>query len=206
MTAITDTLCAIERRAEHAIVQELRLMTQEILTMRTQLTLEDRAHADALLLKLSHLESCQRVEPVAPSALSHSFGPAGSGFLPLSLDTLEPLQPSAYLVHIYGHEVGDLERVELTESLAAAVQLARQRLGEQPRDVSQVTRDVGSGQTSFLTSDGLVLVGILPCEPCMPEVDACIAEACASVATGDLTALVRLFVAPARKQTEQLAA
>ena len=54
MTAITDTLCAIERHAEHAIVQELRLMTQEILTMRTQLTLEDRAHADALLLKLSH--------------------------------------------------------------------------------------------------------------------------------------------------------
>lgn len=43
MTSITDTLCAIERRAERAIVQELRLMIQEILAMRTQLTLDERA-------------------------------------------------------------------------------------------------------------------------------------------------------------------
>ena len=58
MTAITETLCAIERRAERAIVQELRLMIQEILAMRSHLSLDERAYADALLLKLSHLESC----------------------------------------------------------------------------------------------------------------------------------------------------
>ena len=206
MTPITETLCAIERRAERAIVQELRLVTQEILTMRTQLMLEDRAHADALLLKLSHLESCQRVEPVAPSAPPLCLAPTESRFPSLALDMLEPLQPSAYLVQIYGHDVGDLECVELTESLAAAVHLARQRLDELPRDVSQVVHDASTGQLSFLTSEGLVLVGIQPCEPSMPEVDACVAEACASLVTGDVTVLRRLFVAPVRTQPERLVA
>lgn len=206
MTSITDTLCAIERRAERAIVQELRLMTQEILSMRAHLTLEDRAHADALLLKLSHLESCQQVEPAAPPALPRGLASAGTGFPSLALDSLEPLQPSAYLVHLYGHDVGDLERVELTESLTAAVQLARRRLDEQPRDVSQLTYDTGTGQLSFLASDGLVLVGILPCEPSMPEVEACVADACASLPLGDVTALRRLFVAPVQARPEPLAA
>ncbi len=204
MTSITDTLCAIERRADRAIVQELRLMTQEILAKGTLHTLEDRAHADALLLKLSHLESCQRVESVAPSALPPCLAPAG--FPSLFLDSLEPLQPGAYLAHVYGHEVGDLERVELTESLAGAVQLARQRLDEQRRDVSQVTHDANTGQLYFLAGDGLVLVGILPCEPSTPEVEACVADACASLSIGDVTTLRRLFVAPLQARPEPLAA
>lgn len=206
MTSITDTLCAIERRAERAIVQELRLMTQEILTMRTQLTLEDRAHADALLLKLSHLESCQRVEAVAPSSLPPCLAPAETRFPSLFLDSLESLQPGAYLVHFYGHEVGDLERVELTESLPAAVQLARQRLDEVPHDVSHVTHDTRTGELSFLAGDGLVLVGILPCEPSMPEIEAGVADACESLAVGDVTALQRLFVPPVQARPEPLAA
>ena len=173
--------------------------------MRAHLTLEDRAHVDALLLKLSHLESCQRVEPAAPPALTHGTAPAGTGFPSLALDSLESLQPSAYLVHLYGHDVGDLERVELTESLTAAVQLARQRLDEQPRDVSQLTYDTGTGQLSFLASDGVVLVGILPCEPSMPQVEACVADACASLARGDVTALRCLFVAPVQARPEPLA-
>ena len=55
ITAVTaaDTLRAIEARAERAIVQELRLMAQEIVGLRAQLALDDCAHADALLLKLS---------------------------------------------------------------------------------------------------------------------------------------------------------
>lgn len=206
MTSMTDTLCAIERRAERAIVQELRLMTQEILTMRTHLTLEERAHADALLLKLSHLESCQQVDTAAPPTLPHGLASAGTAFPSLALDSLEPLQPSAYLVRLHGQDVGDLERVELTESLTAAVQLARQRLDEQPRGVSQLTYDIRTGQLSFLDSDGLVLAGILPCEPCIPQVEACVADACASLTTGDVTALRRLFVAPAQVQPEPLAA
>ncbi|MDR3368833.1 hypothetical protein [Rhodoferax sp.] len=46
MTSIAETLRAIEARAERAIVQKLRLMTQDILTMRTVLVQEDRRHAD----------------------------------------------------------------------------------------------------------------------------------------------------------------
>ena len=63
MATAADTLRAIEARAERAIVQELRLMMQEILGLRTQLVLEDRAHADALLLKLDRLESDQVAAP-----------------------------------------------------------------------------------------------------------------------------------------------
>jgi len=206
MTHITDTLCAIERRAERAVVQELRLMTQEILAMRTQLTLEDRAHADALLLKLSHLESCQQVETVAPYATAPSLAFTGSQLPALTFDTLEPLQPSGYLVHFYGHDLGDLERVERTESLAAAVQLVRQHLCEQRRPVWQVTHDTSDGELSFLMNDDIVLVSIRLSEPSMPEIERPVTEACAALAAGDLTALRRLFVASALAQPERLAA
>ena len=50
-------------------------MTQEILSMRTHLSIDHRAHADTLLLKLDHLERCQHIqvsgtteEASAPSA------------------------------------------------------------------------------------------------------------------------------------------
>ncbi|MCU7369988.1 hypothetical protein PEC18_03670 [Paucibacter sp. O1-1] len=206
MTTITDTLCAIERRADRAVVQELRLMTQEILAMRTQLTLEERAHADALLLKLSHLECCQQVESVASSAATPATAPAGPGFPMLAFDSLEPLQPGSFLVHFYGHELGDLERVELTESLAAAAQLVRRHLSEQPRPVWQVTHDASDGALAFLTDDDTHLASIRPCEPCMPEVEASVAEACAGLSGGDITALRRLFVATAQARSEPLAA
>lgn len=206
MTTITDTLCAIERRADRAIVQELRLMTQEILAMRTQLTLEDRAHADALLLKLSHLESCQQVDSAAPLALAPAAAPAGPGFPVLAFDSLEPLQPGSYLVHFYGHELGDLERVDLTESLAAAAQLVRQHLSERPCPVWQVTQDAGDGTLAFLTDNDVVLASIEPREPCMPDVDPPVAEACAALTGGDITALRRLFVAPAQARLQALAA
>ena len=62
MFHISEILHGIERRAERAVVHELRLMTQEILSMRTHLSIDHRAHADALLLKLDHLERCQRIQ------------------------------------------------------------------------------------------------------------------------------------------------
>ncbi|WP_038214439.1 hypothetical protein [Xenophilus azovorans] len=206
MTTITDTLRAIERRADRAVVQELRLMTQEIQALRTQLTLEDRAHADALLLKLSHLECCQQVDSVAPSPVAPAVAPAGPGFPVLAFDSLEPLQPGSYLVHFYGHELGDLERVELTESLAAAAQLVRQHLTDRPRPVWQVTHDACDGALSFLTDDDMILASIQPCEPRMPDVEPPVAEACAALAGGDITALRRLFVAPAQARAQPLAA
>lgn len=70
MTTAAETLCAIEERAERAIVQELRLMTNEVLQMRPSLNLEDRAYADGLLLKLGRLEMVQRAVSTADAAAS----------------------------------------------------------------------------------------------------------------------------------------
>lgn len=69
MAFAADTLHAIEARAERAIVQELRLLIREVLALRPSLGLEDRAHADALLLKLDHLGRSQMATPVD----DHSF-------------------------------------------------------------------------------------------------------------------------------------
>lgn len=206
MTSVTEILCAIERRADRAIVQELRLMTQEILAMRTHLSLEQRAHADALLLKLDHLQHCQQVETVSPPPTATDGAPAVQDRPVLALDTLTPLQPGHYLVHFYSHDVGDLERVELTETLAAAAQLVRQHLSERARPVWHVNRDVGGGEFTFLTGDDMVLASILPCEPSDPEVEPSVAAACAALMAGDAQALRRLFVSTAPVRPARLVA
>ncbi len=206
MTTITETLCAIERRAERAIVQELRLMTQEILAMRTRLTLEDRARADALLLKLNHLERCQRVDTVAPCAPLRAAAPAEPGLPVLPIEMLEPLPPSSYLVHFYSHDIGDLERVEFTDTLPAAAQLVRLHLAERLRPVMHVTYGASGGELRFLTEDEMVLASILQCEPSTPDVEPTVANACAALTSGDLSALRRLFVATPVARPERLAA
>lgn len=61
MNSAAETLRALEARSERAIVQELRLMVKEVRAMRSSLIPEDRAHADALLLKLNRLEAQQSV-------------------------------------------------------------------------------------------------------------------------------------------------
>jgi hypothetical protein len=65
-------LHAIERRAECAIVQELRIMLDEVLALRPTLNMDDRAYADGLLMKLDRLIQDQTVlmelEPRLPAA------------------------------------------------------------------------------------------------------------------------------------------
>ena len=100
-----DTLRAIEARAERAIVQELRLMAHEILGIRTHLAIEDRAHADSLLLKLDHQECAQTVAPADPSSLPTYLMPT------LTLGMSEPSTSTAYRVSFYDREYGDLEDV-----------------------------------------------------------------------------------------------
>ena len=205
MPNVTEKLCAIERRAERAIVQELRLMTQEILAMRTQLTLHDRAHADALLLKLDHLERCQRVDTVAPAAVPHVSVPASLEFPALQIEMLDPLPPSGYLVHFYSHDIGELERVALTETLSAAAQVVRLHLAERPRPVWQLTYDATSGGLDFLSGDDLVLASVQPCEPTTPPVEPIMADACTALAEGDLSALRHLFVTAADRPARLVA-
>ena len=204
MPNITEILCAIERRAERAIVQELRVMTQEILAMRTHLSHEHRAHADALLLKLDHLERCQHVE-TAPLAMAAPDGaPVVRGGPPL--DTLTALQPSHHLVHFYSHDVGELERVELTETLAQAAQLVRGHLCAQPRPVWQGLHHAADGELRFLGGEDMVLASILPTEPSTPEVESAVEHACAALTAGDPTALRRLFADPAARRPARLVA
>lgn len=64
MTTATDALCAIERRANRAIVQELRLLIKEVQALQPCLAGDDSAHAHALLLKLEHLQQSQVVDRV----------------------------------------------------------------------------------------------------------------------------------------------
>jgi hypothetical protein len=48
-------LQVIERRAERAIVQELRILMDDVLALRPTLNFDDRAYADGLLLTLDRL-------------------------------------------------------------------------------------------------------------------------------------------------------
>jgi hypothetical protein len=65
-------LHAIERRAECAIVQELRIMLDEVLALRPTLHMDDRAYADGLLMKLDRLIQDQmlptELELILPAA------------------------------------------------------------------------------------------------------------------------------------------
>ena len=65
-------LYAIERCAERAIVQELRIMLDEVLALRPTLNMDDRAYADGLLMKLDRLIQDQtlliELEPRLPAA------------------------------------------------------------------------------------------------------------------------------------------
>lgn len=73
MRTATEILNAIEARAERAIVQELRLMKNEILQRRPSLSPEDQDHADALLLKVGRLESDQIVMATEAGAVEQGF-------------------------------------------------------------------------------------------------------------------------------------
>lgn len=57
MITVTAILNAIEDHANRAIVQELRLIKQEVEKLRPSLRPDDQDHADALLLKLDRLIS-----------------------------------------------------------------------------------------------------------------------------------------------------
>jgi hypothetical protein len=66
-TPATHALHAIEMRANAypcAIVQELRIMIEEVLALRPSCNLEDRGYADALLMKLDRLIGDQLVPSV----------------------------------------------------------------------------------------------------------------------------------------------
>lgn len=181
-----DLLRAIEARAERAIVQELRLMMQEILGLRTQLVLRDRAHADALLMKLDRLERDQTAAPAndaAPAFLAPT----------LSITAYETRAPSAYRVSFYDREYGDLDDVVTVPTFESAVQLIRDRLPAASEPVVEVNWTRQQGDLSMRTPNGTVLARIDADWTHAPVVHPDVHAACLALRGGDASAVEHLF-------------
>lgn len=189
ITAVTaaDTLRAIEARAERAIVQELRLMTHEILGMRTQLVLEDRAHADSLLMKLDHQECAQTVAPADSSSVPTYLMPT------LTLGMSEPSMPTAYRVSFYDREYGDLEDVVTLGSFEAGVQLVRDRLSADGHYLITATWANHQGEMTVSTPRQMVLARIGVADDRAPLVQPPVLKACNALQAGDTSSIAHLF-------------
>lgn len=187
MTTAADTLRAIEARAERAIVQELRLMTQEILGLRTQLVPQERAHADALLLKLDHLERGQSASP------AHGAGTPDYLMPTLSLTLFETPMPKAYRVFFYAHEYGDLEDVVTLDTFDAGVQLARDRLTRDGDYVITASWIKHQGEMTVTTPRGMVVARVEANDGGTPTPLPVVLEACDALRAGDTSRIEHLF-------------
>ena len=182
-----DILRAIEARAERAIVQELRLMAQDILGMRTHLALEDRAHADSLLMKLEHQECAQTIAPADPSSMPIYLMPT------LTLGMSEPSMPTAYRVSFYDREYGDLEDVVTLGSFEAGVQLVRDRLSADGYYLITATWANHQGEMTVSTPRQMVLARIEVADDRVPLVLPPVLKACSALQAGDTSSIAHLF-------------
>ncbi|QDL38544.1 hypothetical protein [Rhodoferax sediminis] len=187
MTSIANTLRAIEARAERAIVQELRLMTQEILAMRTVLVLEDRSHADALLLKLDRLAQDQTAAPASSNDTPASLMPD------LRLDEIQALAPVAYKVYFYGRACGDLEDVVTLDAFDAGVQLVLDRVDAHRGHAIEASWANGRGALKVLTPTGATLATIEAADVVDVSVDPIVDKVCQALQLGDASRIEKLF-------------
>lgn len=187
MTSIADTLRAIEARAERAIVQELRLMMQEILAMRTLLVLQDRNHADALLLKLDRLAQDQTVAPVSATETPVYLMPD------LRIDDIQALAPVAYKVHFYGRACGDLEDVVTLDAFDAGVQLVLDRLDAHRGHAIEASWINGRGALKVLTPTGSALATVEAADVVDVSVDPIVNKVCQALQLGDASRIEQLF-------------
>jgi hypothetical protein len=187
MATAADTLRAIEARAERAIVQELRLMMQEILGLRTQLVLEDRAHADALLLKLDHLEREQVSVPRS------EFGAPDFLMPTLSLTVFETPVPKAYRAFFYAQEYGDLEDVVTVDTFDAGVQLVRDRLARDCDYVITASWIKHEGEMTVTTPRGMVVARVEADVSGPLTTQPVVRYACDALRTGDASRIEQLF-------------
>ena len=187
MTSIADTLRAIEARAERAIVQELRLMTQEILAMRTVLVLGDRSHADALLLKLDRLAQDQIVAPVSATETPAFLMPD------LRLDEIQALEPVVYKVFFYDRACGDLEDVVTLDAFNTGVQLVLDRLDSHREHMVEAVWTHGKGSLKVLTPGGTVLARVEAADNADVAVHPIVTNACHALQSGDATRIGQLF-------------
>jgi len=187
MTSAADTLRAIEARAERAIVQELHLMTQEILRLRTHLVLEDRAHADALLMKLDHLGREQVATPRAADEATAFLMPL------LRLDPPTMAEPRAYKASFYDREYGDIEDVVTVDAFETGVQVVRDRLPAKGEHIIVATWANGHGLLTVSSPRGTVLARLEALDDAMPEALPPVLDACQALRNGDASSIARLF-------------
>lgn len=187
MNTAADTLRAIEARAERAIVQELRLMMQEILGLRTQLVLQERAHADALLLKLDHLERRQSASPADGSGAPDYLMPT------LCLTLFETPMPKAYRVYFYAHEYGDLEDVVTVDTFDVGVQLVRDRLTRDGDYAITASWIKHQGEMTVATPRGMVVARVDAADGDVPTPEPVVLEACDALRAGDTSRIEHLF-------------
>jgi hypothetical protein len=187
MTSIADTLRAIEARAERAIVQELRLMTQEILALRNGLVLEDRCHADALLLKLDRLEQDQVVTPASATDAPALLMPS------LRFEETQAIEPVVYKVFFYDRECGDLEDVVTLDAFDAGVQLVCDRQDVDTQCVIEASWTHGKGTLKVLTPGGTVLASVNAAEDADIAVHPVVSKACNALQSGDDSRIGQLF-------------
>jgi hypothetical protein len=110
----TETLRYIEERAEKAILHELHVLMQSVLDIRSQLLLNDRAHADRLLLKLDglHMKHTSTSTPVEnPSR----------GRIPAKLET-------AHQVMLFDLQHGGVIKTFQAEGFMQALQLFQEQV------------------------------------------------------------------------------
>lgn len=188
MSTATDILRSIEQRAERAIAQELHQMIQQVLGLRTALVLDERAHADALLLKLDRLIDDQVVRPIDAGTMPPMPPLPG-------LDELLPPSPSDYEVRFFDRDYGDLEDVTIVESFPLAVQVAADRHQADPNDLTEAGWADGRGTLTVRSHHGTVLLRIEAIEKPMPVVQAHVARACQALENGEPAPAQQLFTA-----------
>ncbi|MBP9931225.1 MAG: hypothetical protein KBF63_18250 [Rhodoferax sp.] len=188
MTSMTQTLCAIEARSERAIVQELRLMAQEILAMRTALVLQERSYADALLMKLDRLASDQMVAPVSAAEVPMALTPV------LHFGGEHAAQPGTYMALFYGDAHGEPQDVVALDHFDCAVQLVIDRLDTHGDHVVEACWNQGQGSMKVATLGGSLLASVVavPASADM-VVHPAVAKACRALQTGDASRIDHLF-------------
>lgn len=98
-----------------------------------------------------------------------------------------------HLVRFYKQGRGSTESVVAAASLAAAIQIASERLAAVGICVAEVIRDDQSGEISMLADDSLLVVAITPSELLQPAIDRNVRRACVELERGELSPLAALF-------------
>lgn len=187
MTTAADTLRAIEARTEHAIRQELRLMTHQIIALRARLALDGRASADMLRLELDPPEHDQSVPPPGIDGLAALPLPR------LSVTVFESPLPKAYRVFFYERDYGDLADVLTVDSFEAGVQLVRDRLVPDGNYSITASWFRHEGEITVATSQGTVLARVEADDSAAPTPRPEVRDACSALQAGDASQIERLF-------------